>query len=203
MNRKAMNTIQFLAILFMFSDHIGKHFYPNIILFQVIGRFGMLLWPYFVVFGYRHTSDVESYALRLLYIAVISQLPYYLVYGLSMNPVFSLLFGMLLITEIPIRFKVILYSLALYCSFYMGMDYYFYHMVLIFYYVHQRHLIFVICLSTIFFCMITSYYNIFLLFGLLILEIDKEFLPRLNKYLKYSVYPAHYSIIYILTHWVR
>jgi hypothetical protein len=90
--------VQILAMLTMLIDHIGLMFFPQEAIWRIIGRISFPLYVYALVLGQIHTRSKRRYALRLLFIALISQVPYQLAIGvLRPNVVFTLLAGLLLI----------------------------------------------------------------------------------------------------------
>lgn len=71
--------MQIIAMITMLIDHIGLLFFPGELMWRIVGRLAFPIYAYALVQGYAHTSDFKKYALRLLLIAVISQIPYQLV----------------------------------------------------------------------------------------------------------------------------
>ncbi len=65
-----------IAMVTMLLDHIGLIFYPETIYLRIIGRLAMPLYTYMIVKGELHTTNKTNYFLRLLIIAIISQIPY-------------------------------------------------------------------------------------------------------------------------------
>jgi hypothetical protein len=76
--------LKVIAIIAMVFDHIPHIFTNNIfdpiiwIPLHIIGRIAAPLFFYFVAVGYRHSSNVKKYLLRLFIFALISQIPYIL-----------------------------------------------------------------------------------------------------------------------------
>lgn len=70
--------IKWLACLFMLIDHIGLLFFPEQIMFRLIGRLSMPLYAYCIARGIRHTHDIKQYFFRVLTIAFVSQFPFQL-----------------------------------------------------------------------------------------------------------------------------
>ncbi|WP_110933399.1 TraX family protein [Paenibacillus bouchesdurhonensis] len=83
--------MQFLAMLTMLIDHVGLLFFPDQPLWRIIGRIAFPLYAYALAQGHQHTSSHNKYVLRLFGIAVVSQLPYQLVFDTNeLNVVVSL-----------------------------------------------------------------------------------------------------------------
>lgn len=70
------DTLKLIALLTMLVDHIGYLFYPEMMIFRTIGRIAFPIFAYQVAIGYKHTSNLAAYSLRLFLFAVISMLPY-------------------------------------------------------------------------------------------------------------------------------
>ena len=88
--------IMLIAFLTMTLDHIGTVFFPDIFFLQVIGRLSFPLFAWGIARGYRSTQNSNKYAVRLLLLAVVSQLPYYLLRENGyLNICFNLFVGLL------------------------------------------------------------------------------------------------------------
>jgi len=69
-----------IAFTTMAIDHIGIVFFPNIQAFQIIGRLAFPLFAWGIARGYRYTRNYNKYAARLLVIAAVAQIPFFLLY---------------------------------------------------------------------------------------------------------------------------
>ena len=89
----------------MIIDHSGDAFNPilgyNTLYFNVIGRIAFPLFCFLLVEGYRHTSNLKKYMLRLFIAALISQIPFQILVvnymqakPFAINVLFTLLFGL-------------------------------------------------------------------------------------------------------------
>lgn len=85
-----MNAFQLklLAVIAMIVDHIGVFFFPDVVLFRLIGRLAFPIFAWTIANGARHTRNVRSYALRLFGFAILSELPYHFA-GTFRDPEFS------------------------------------------------------------------------------------------------------------------
>ena len=101
-----MNSTQLkiFAMITMLLDHIGTIFYPEVIAFKIIGRLAFPIFCYFIAEGYLKTRNKKRYALRLLIIALISQLPFIKTFRLAfgenlllLNTIFDLFLGLIAI----------------------------------------------------------------------------------------------------------
>lgn len=82
----------------MVIDHVGRLFFPQLILLQIVGRLSFPLYAYCIVVGCLHTSNIKKYMLRLFVFAFISQPCYMLAFGKSfyqLNVFFTLLLGLI------------------------------------------------------------------------------------------------------------
>nr|MCR5273624.1 conjugal transfer protein TraX [Lachnospiraceae bacterium] len=99
------NMIKVMAVIFMIMDHIAVFLVPTIAansdaaffassanvlsLINILRGFGRLAFPlfaFFIVEGITHTRDIKKYALRILILAVISEVPFDMAYfGTPLN----------------------------------------------------------------------------------------------------------------------
>jgi hypothetical protein len=68
--------MQLFAMLTMLIDHVGLILYPDEQIWRIIGRIAFPLYAYAIVLGFQRTRSIQVYFIRLVIIAVISQLPY-------------------------------------------------------------------------------------------------------------------------------
>ncbi len=92
--------LKLIAIITMLIDHIGYIFFPKYSIFRTIGRIAFPIFAYLIAVGYKHTSSLSKYSLRLFCFALLSYLPF--VYFntdvepnfISFNVMFLLLMGL-------------------------------------------------------------------------------------------------------------
>ncbi len=94
--------LKLFAIIFMFIDHVGAVFFPNKIIFRIIGRLAFPIFAFQAGVGYSHTKDKKKHILTLLIFAIISQIPFTLMCNIhsastTLNVLFTFLFAMLII----------------------------------------------------------------------------------------------------------
>lgn len=92
-------TLKVLAIVGMTCNHIAHAFMPYMPhwLTFVLYSLGGMTYPimaFILVEGYVHTSNLKKYAFRLFIFALVSQVPYYLMFGWTANVLFTLLMGL-------------------------------------------------------------------------------------------------------------
>jgi len=109
------NGIKLIAIAAMTIDHLAWLFFPGYstdpiaLIMHVIGRLTAPIMMFFIVEGYFRTSNVKSYILRLLVLAVISHFAYALMFHKNFIPlqntvfdqtsvIWALLMGLLALT---------------------------------------------------------------------------------------------------------
>ena len=91
------NILKIIAIITMTIDHIGELIFPELLALRIIGRIAFPIAAYQVAQGYKYSSDLKKYAFRLMLLAWISQVPYNFFMGHKLNPVFTLLLGLVAI----------------------------------------------------------------------------------------------------------
>ena len=64
---------------------------------QFFGNFTIVIMSFFITQGLRYTRSVLKYGVRLLLWAVISEIPFYLLFGVQLNVLFTLLASLTII----------------------------------------------------------------------------------------------------------
>lgn len=198
------NTIKLLAIMFMLIDHIGAVFFPNQKIFRIIGRLSFPLFAYQLTIGFKHTSDLEQYMLRLWLFSIVSQIPYVLLFKTTnLNILFTLFLALFVLKEIEEEnyYWILLGTLL---AELLSMDYAAYGVLIViyFYYFHDykfKNILIFIAINIIYTIFNPSSPQFFSIFSLpLIYLID--YLPeiRINKKTFYLFYPAHLTILLII-----
>ena len=60
----------------MLIDHIGAIMFPRIEFLRIIGRISFPIYAFLIVNGYRHTRNRWQYLLRMVFFAILSEIPY-------------------------------------------------------------------------------------------------------------------------------
>ena len=205
--------LKLLAILSMVIDHIGYVFFPDIMFLRIIGRIAFPIFAYQVAKGYIHTSNKNKYITRLWIFALISQIPYTLLFDtFNLNILFTLLLSLFLIDRIhnkewywifPFAF---LSLLPFFAPNLPTFDYGWYGLLtpLLFYLFTQskpKALTAQIILTLLYYWLDSAWeVQLFAIAGVLI----ALYLPtnkwkiHLNKYFFYWFYPAHLAILLIV-----
>lgn len=218
MNR---NVLKIVALVSMIFDHIGLFFFPNIVLFRVVGRIAFPIFAFFVAEGLKYTKNRKKYILMLLGCGLLTQIPYsFLFEWYNLNIIFTFLIAILVVYLIEttnkqhlfnIFYLVVLGVLLILVEPFKVVDYGICGvlLILVFYFAKQKVLKFVlagIVLSLLSIKM--AYLNNFVLtsfkqFASLITIVALAFYNnqkgKLNlKYLFYIFYPAHFFVFWLI-----
>lgn len=94
------NKLKIIAIISMFFDHFVAVFIQHDsiqgILLRIPGRISAPIICYFVAEGYFYTSNKNKYILRLVIFALISHVPYNLLFGFGFFQATSIIWGLAL-----------------------------------------------------------------------------------------------------------
>ena len=97
----ARNLLKVIAIIAMTADHASTAFLAEgTVLYdicQFFGNFTIAIMCFFIVQGLKHTRSMLNYSQRLLGWAMISEVPFYLLFGMRLNVMFTLLASLLII----------------------------------------------------------------------------------------------------------
>lgn len=92
-----------LAMLLMLCDHLYLTLLPDLPILRCVGRLAFPIFAFMAVEGYFHTRSLKKYLLRLLLLAVISEIPFNLLVGGTVfypgkqNVIWTLILGLLCI----------------------------------------------------------------------------------------------------------
>ncbi|MGE4282310.1 MAG: TraX family protein [Clostridia bacterium] len=201
--------INIIALLTMFIDHIGALFFPDMQIFSLIGRISFPLFSWGIARGYRLTRDFKKYAARLFLLALVSQVPYYLLFenGL-LNICFTLLAGLFLLRIYDSKsngfIKLLQVVVILGISFVFRFDYGVYGVLTIWVFHkfwNQDIVVFYQGGLTLFSILLFGYdpIQLFSIFASFIILIFKTSDLRLNRVIQYSFYPAHLFLLFVLS----
>lgn len=92
--------LKLIAVSSMLIDHSGYLIFNEFSFMNYIGRLAFPIFAFLITEGYIHTSNLKKYFLRLLIFALISQLPFMLLFpgNFILNILFTLSLGLLAIT---------------------------------------------------------------------------------------------------------
>ena len=212
MEKENVQIIKIIAIVAMLVDHVGLIFFPNIIIFRLIGRLALPLYAFLIAEGMKHTSSRKKYFMRLFFIAIISQPIYIFIIDWKLNIIFGLILGALSIYFIEKKqylFLLITFILPIL----IPTDYSIFGVILpVIFYFFDKKWVQIVFLYVIFSIMIFyygHYMSIFHLFSLFFiyyipfftkkLDLKKSFL--MSSYFNYFYrffYPAHLFLLFLL-----
>lgn len=93
--------LHLLAMAFMLMDHLWATLLPGQEWLTCVGRLAFPMFAFLAVEGYFHTRSFKRYALRMLAFALLSEIPFDMMYGgtwfypLHQNVIWTLLLGLL------------------------------------------------------------------------------------------------------------
>ncbi len=97
----ARDLLKVIAIIAMTADHASTSFFSEgTVLYntcQFFGNFTIVIMCFFIVQGLKHTRSELNYSQRLLGWALVSEAPFYLLFGMKLNVMFTLLASLLII----------------------------------------------------------------------------------------------------------
>lgn len=97
------SALHIMAMIFMLCDHLWATIIPGNQWLTCLGRLAFPIFAFMIVEGYFHTGNLKRYALRLFLSALISEIPFNLMYSSSVifpfhqNVIWTLLLGLGLI----------------------------------------------------------------------------------------------------------
>lgn len=65
------NALKFIAMITMLIDHIGMIFYPNVLIFRIIGRIAFPTYAFLIAEGCRYTHNKKKYFLRIFILGIV------------------------------------------------------------------------------------------------------------------------------------
>ncbi|MCI5133626.1 MAG: hypothetical protein D3920_00855 [Candidatus Electrothrix sp. AW2] len=204
--------IKTLACIFMLVDHIGFAFFPEMVMFRVVGRLAFPLFAYQVSTGLLHTTDTGRYFVRLFSFGLLSQLPYMALFQTTrLCILFTFSFAVLLVyffqNKKYLALPFIFIAFAALDSIY-GVAYGLYGLfsVIGFYYLRNNFKHFAgSVVSVPFFTLLTFFalkdfgtIQVFSLYAVPFFFIRRDFV-FIHRYFFYGFYPVHLALIWFCT----
>ena len=92
--------LKIIAVITMLIDHSGRLIFNRFSFMNYIGRLSFPIFAFLIAEGYIHTKNLKNYFLRLLIFAIISQIPFTLLFPdkFILNVLFTLALGLLTIS---------------------------------------------------------------------------------------------------------
>lgn len=202
-------TLKMIAIVSMLIDHVGFVFFPEEMIFRIIGRISFPIFAYVLSEGFVYTRDVKKYLLRLGIFALLSEVPYDLaimgsVLELSQQNVFFTLFIAVLMLYVMSKMKnmmlqyVVVIAAVLLCQF-LHTDYSNIGVLMVFiFYVFRNRKIEKLLIAGLTLLGLTSGLQLYALLALPFIALHNgEQGPKLKTFF-YLFYPAHLFILYLV-----
>jgi len=211
--------LKLIAIIAMTCDHIGASILVgnDWLFLRAIGRLTMPIMAYFAAVGFRKTKNIGRYLLRLIIFAIISELPYYLVFGTHGNVIITIFLGVfaLYLGEIASKkskvLQISIWLIFAIIAFFAQTDWSFTGVLLIiaFYLANGNKIKSVLYPLPVYALYMTTFlgngthyfvFNMIQLWGLMSLPLLCLYNGRKGcnaKYLFYVYYPLHLAMIYI------
>ncbi|PNQ81365.1 TraX family protein [Paenibacillus sp. F4] len=202
-----------LAMLTMLIDHVGLVFFPTDPAWRIAGRLAFPIYAYALYLGYTHTRDIRSYMLRLLGLALISQVPYMLAFDVLRPNVIWTLLASLLTLAAASRLKYWtavtgLYVLSALVMELSQMDYGAYGLLLVLIYRYTRSYIMIAAhfvLNVVYDMVHHANLQHFSLLSSILIACfatgESGFYSRVPRWLWRSFYPVHLAVIAAIRIW--
>ena len=203
------DTLKFIALTTMLIDHIGYLLFPQFFILRIIGRLSFPIFTYLIANGAKRTSNRTAYALRLLAVGIVSQIPYNLFsHNLwwsftEPNIFFTLLAGLLMIyclqsddwvvklLSVSVLFTVVPLNLSY--------SYYGLLLILVFFLFDNNPWMTAAGFGLASFQYYVQFSNYYQMYAIPVLAI-LFWMPRLGihipKWLGYAFYPVHLTILF-------
>ncbi len=206
-------SLKILAIVLMLIDHIGAVLFPNILFFRLIGRLAFPLFAFQIGVGYSHTKNKPKHILTLLTLAIISQLPFYLMLTthstyVPLNILFTFSFALSIIYTKekiePLYLKIPLIAIVLLGAYYVKVDYDIYGILLtiLLYYFSNNKIMSLFSLIALTFLHIkifpSAIYQIYAIFSFIFIWLFNGQKGPNFKWLFYVFYPLHMIILFVI-----
>lgn len=198
--------LKLMALLFMLIDHIGYIFYPNSIVFSIIGRLALPIFAWELASGFKRTKNLKLYIIRILILGITSQFFYDLLfYNGYLNICFtffiSLIMIKIIVSEKHYLKKIIAVGILIYFAYGLNIEYGLYGLaiVLSFYFIENKILLILIQLMLAITSIKFMHYHFIQVFSnisIILIILLKKYNFKCNKILTYGFYPIH--IIFLL-----
>ncbi len=197
------NFMKVIGLIAMLIDHIGHAIFPDLILLRIIGRLAFPIFAYQLTIGYGNTSDLGRYLLRLFLFGLISQYPYALIFGGTLNIFFTLLLGLFAIYSID-RKRYLALALCFALPMLLPFEYGYYGLVtIVAFYLFRDRMAYIIlsqvAINLVYLALFNAPIQAYSLIALLFIYKKWNVELPLNKYFFYSFYPLHILILYLVT----
>lgn len=201
LSKENSNFLKLVGIISMSLDHIGKFFFPQYSIFQILGRIAFPIFAFQLTIGYQKTSNKKRYIQRLLIFALISQPIFYLVTKkLELNILFTLALGFWALASWEKK-KYHHFAFILPLAFFVEYKIYGILMIIGFFVIRQflyqalyfglNNLIYILLWKI-------PLFQFYSFLALLFIYKLNFFRVKLPKYFFYIFYPGHFLVIYLI-----
>jgi hypothetical protein len=122
-------TLKVAAVVTMTADHVGTILYPDLLFLHIVGRLAFPLFAYLIALGIESTIKPRKYLVTLLGFAVVSQVPYFLAFGIQpferlniLFPLFASALALYFFKKGKMQIFIIALSLAVLSSIVFNME---------------------------------------------------------------------------------
>lgn len=202
--------IKIIALITMLLDHIGQVFLPNVRLLALVGRLAFPLFAWGIANGYKRTNNLKKYIFRLLSLAILSQVPHYILFKtFYLNVCFTLLAGLLVLklyeSEIYYLIKWLVILCIIMFSHIMNFEYGIYGIatIVIFHIFDGKYyLVLLQGIATILGIIFYRYYSfqIISVLSTIIVILGRKYDFKINRKIQYGFYPVHILFLIMLTY---
>lgn len=201
--------IKIIAFSLMVLDHMGFLFFPEWTFLRVLGRLSLPLFAYEIAQGYTRTKNVKIYIIRIFLLAILSQIPYYLIFNNGyLNVLFTLGIGLVIILIINSSYKLVVKIIYIFFLIFIVDVLYFEYgiycllMIVVFYLFEERYAVLIVAqlLVTLFGVNIYEFpsYQLMALLSIPLIMLLRYVDFKIPKIISYSFYPAHLIIFLIV-----
>lgn len=188
-----------VAYLTMIVDHLGILF--NSVSMRLVGRLSFPLFVMGIVRGLNYTHDRLKYVIRLVILAFVSQIPFMVfLHTYRLNVIFTFLFSILALYIY--KYDIWLFFLYLILFNFVNFDYGIYgiltFMIFSLYDGYLMYILFIL-LNVLYAILTNNYLQLFSVFGLFFLNVRDI---KLNRLLKYSIYPLQFILLEGVKLWI-
>lgn len=202
-------TLKSIAMISMLVDHVGVIFFPQYVIFRIVGRLAFPIFAYLLVEGFVYTHDVKKYILRIGAFAFVSEIPFdlafngrFLEFG-HQNVFFTLLLGLILlylIVRVPNRLeKLGLILLFFLLSEILHTDYNSMGILMILcFFLFRDRLLGKVTAGIVINVFLMGYIQAFGALAMIPISLHNRQQGRKMKFLFYGFYPVHLLVLYII-----
>jgi hypothetical protein len=218
-NRRQSDYLKVIAMVTMLIDHVAYFLVPHgteiYFIMRIIGRIAYPIFAYYVAMGYKHTSDINRYMVRMLIFALISQIPFYFFsHGTFYLNVMFTFFMALLMLRLYEKGNLI-WVVVLFLADVIHMDYGAYGLliILIFYrFADEKRKVYgLILVLTLLYNSLNAlqagyiswqmYLQVFCVMALPFIYKEYKYI-RINRYISYLFYPVHIGLIVLVGYFI-